>query len=404
MRVLLTLAMAGLFSATVPEAPRRYRVVPTGQAVDAGVPPCPASLSSDGLTVAFESHTALDPADQNGRPDVYLLDRQTRRVTLVSRNLDGGTGRGTSRCPRVSGDGQRVVFESDVTDLVEGDVPGTNDIYVFERGNAALRRVALATEAGPTRNARPTISADGRVVAFDASTSDARPHVYRVLLDTMEVEDLGTGHSATLSNDGRIVAFVTSERLGAPQGIRVVGAVTRTIGPAEGRTDATDVFAPALSADGQWLAYVSRPAPAGEGPKDPGATQVHVLRLGDGVDLMVSTTPRGRAGNGHSRMPAIDATGSRVVFESSATNLGCGARGGVSCKTDINLLGDVFAWDRATATVTRVNVATPDLVWLEGAGFPAISADGSTIAFLSRQPITTADGRDTFDLFLTPYQ
>jgi hypothetical protein len=128
---------------------------------------------------------------------------------------------------------------------------------------------------------------------------------------------------------------------------------------------------------------------------------VFVERVADGLRELVSVTPHGREANGFSKLPAIDATGRRVIFESTATNLGCASGGTAGCDTDINLLGDIFLWDRATGAVTRVNTATAELPWLEGAAYPTVSPDGGHIAFLSRQPVSPADGRDTFDMFIT---
>lgn len=403
MRAMLSVVAVGLVGATPPQTPVRYLVIPTGHAVDGGVRPCAPSLSTDGAVVAFDAHASLDPVDQNGRPDVYLLDRATTRVTLVSRALAGGTGRGLSRCPRVSGDGQRVVFESDVTDLVEDDTPGTNDVFVFERSTGAMRRIAPPASAGPTMSAHPVVSTDGRLAAFDASavgaTHGERRRVYRAIVDTGVVEDLGEGHSPAMSGDGRVVAFVTSGRPGQPQVIRIAGPQeTRTLGRPDAGGDAS---APVLSADGQWIAYVSRQRPASGGRQQPGLAQVYVERIDGGARHTVSVTHHGGEGNGMSTMPAIDATGASIVFASTATNLGCGTPVGADCDRDINLLADLFLWDRATGTVTRVNAVTPELPWLEGGAFPAISHDGRAIAFLSRQPVSADDGRDTFDLFVT---
>jgi hypothetical protein len=130
-------------------------------------------------------------------------------------------------------------------------------------------------------------------------------------------------------------------------------------------------------------------------------SQVFVERVSDGLRQLVSITAQGREANGVSKLPAIDATGSRVIFESTATNMACDSRDLPSCGADINLLGDIFVWERTTATVARVNVATSELPWLEGAAYPTVSTDGRHIAFLSRQPVSGADGRDTFDLFIT---
>lgn len=405
MRPVLAFTLVGLVGTTTLAGPARYLVVPTDHAVNAGTRPCRAALSADGLVVAFDAYAAFDSRDRNGRPDVYLLDRATNRVTLVSRTLSGGTGRGSSRCPTVSNDGQHIAFESDVSDLIEGDVPGSSDVFVFDRRSATLRRIVMPASAGPSMCARPALSADGRLVVFDASvagaTPDERRRVYRVTVDTGVVEVLGDGYDATVSSDGSLVAFVTSVRPGQSH-IQVVGPEgTRTLERTKGRSADGDTSAPALSADGQWIAYVSRPTPSTGGRQQPARTQVYVERLDDGVRHLVSATHRGDAGNGLSILPSIDATGARVVFESTATTLGCGSPGLPACDRDINLLADVYLWERATRAVTRVNTVTSELPWLEGAAFPAISPDGRTVAFLSRQPVNHADGRDTFDLFVT---
>jgi Tol biopolymer transport system component len=403
MRGLAASALVVLIGGAASELAPRYLVVPARQSVDAGIDLCRPGLSADGAVVAFGSWAALDPADGNDSADVYVLDRTTNRVTLVSRAPVGVTGRGSSRCPSISGDGERVAFESDAAGLVPADAARTTHILVFERTSGTLRRVGTPRAAGPSTSDRPAISADGRTVVFDAIAADAAPgerrRVYRAMLDSGTVEELGTGHSATVSGDGRVVAFMTSPRPGAPQTVQIIGPdTTRTAGPAAGQ-DADDVVAPALSVDGQWITYVSRSGTAHSGRTEAGA-QVYVERVRDGVRQLASVTPQGRPANGHSRLPAIDATGSRVVFESTATNIGCASKGAARCAADINLLGDIFLWDRATAAVTRVNATTRELPWLEGASSPAISRDGMSMAFLSRQPVSDADGRDTFDLFV----
>ena len=405
MRGIGTFALFALLGGASSDLAPRYLVVPARHAVDAGTGLCRPALSADGTVAAFGSFAALDPADGNDTADVYLLDRTTNRVTLVSRTPSGATGRGSSRCPSVSGDGQRVVFESDVTALVPQDAAGTTHVFVFERSSGALRRIATPASAGPSTSARPVISADGRIVVFDAISVDAQPgerrRVYRAALDTGVVEDLGRGHGAVVSGDGLVVAFVTTLHPGAAQVIQIIGREEiRRAGPPAGQA-AEDHFAPAISKDGTWITYVSRPRPTRAGRTDAAGAQVYVERVRDGLRQLASITPQGREANGYSTLPAIDAAGTRVIFESTATNIGCGPRGAPSCDKDINLLADIFVWDRASAAVTRVNVGTRELLWLEGASSPAISADGAWIAFLSRQPVSDADGRDTFDLFIT---
>lgn len=407
MRATFALALVGFLSVATPDGSRRYLVIPAGHVVDSGSPLCRPALSADGRMVAFDATAALDPLDQNGRTDVYVLDRATHQVTLVSRTLSGVAGRNSSYCPSLSGDGQRVVFESDASDLVADDQPGTSDVFLVDRKTGGLRRLSAFTGSAPAASTHPAISSDGRVVVFHSRSLDApatEPYrVYRVAVETGEVaQDLGQGHSPTVSGDGRVIAYVTASSAGALRVIRVVSPQgTRTLGQSDGQTAITDAFAPALSADGEWIGYLVRTRTSGAPHQDNGRTQVYVERVGGGDRHLVSGDAKNREGNGHSGRPAIDGTGSRIVFESGATNLACGGRTRTACHDDFNLLADIFQWDRSTVQVTRVNATTPELPWLEGGTHAAISLDGRTIAFLSRQPVSEADGRDTFDLFVT---
>lgn len=407
MRATFALALVGFTSVAMPDGAGRYLVIPAGHIVDSGSHFCRPALSADGRIVAFDAAAALDPLDHNGRTDVYVLDRATNQVTLVSRNLSGVAGRDSSHCPSLSGDGQRVVFESDASDLVDDDQPGTSDVFLVDRKTGRLRRLSAFTGSDPATSTHPAISSDGRVVVFSSRSLDAPAteptRVYRVAVDTDEVaQDLGQGHSPTVSGDGRVMASVTAPRPGLLRVIRVVGPEgMRTIGQPDGQTAIAEAFAPALSADGEWIAYLVRTRTSEAPHQEDGRTQVYVERVGGGDRHLVSGGAKDREGNGHSGLPAIDGTGSRVVFDSAATNVACGGRDRTACHQDLNLLADIFLWDRSTLQVTRVNATTPELPWLEGGTHAAISLDGRTIAFMSRQPVSEADGRDTFDLFVT---
>ncbi len=407
MRAAIPSAVVGLVALLTPDVTQRYVVLPLGHAIDAGIHPCRAALSADGTIVAFDALTAFDAADANRRPDVYVLDRATQQLTLISRTPTGAAGRGSSRCPSMSADGRIIAFESDATDLVGGDLPGTSDVFVFDRLTAKLLRITPPSDAGPTMSARAALSADGRVVVFDATAAEPTPgqkrRVYRATVDTPgAVEDLGEGYAATTSGDGSVVAFVTSAGIGSRQSLRVLTPHgERTVGQPSGRSAEGDAYAPSLSVDGRWIAYVFKSATARAGQSHHRRTQVFAEEVGGGQRLLVSTTQQSREANGLSGPPVIDATGAHVVFESTASNLGCGSSGTPACDSDLNLLADVFVWDRAMGSATRLNVPTHELVWLEGGSHPTISADGCAVAFLSRQPVSHADGRDTFDLFLT---
>src|SRR5438067_11090755 len=88
-------------------------------------PTPPPSISADGRFVAFDSRaTNLVPGDTNGRSDVFVHDRQTRRTERVSVDSAGTQADAESASPALSADGRFVAFSSSATNLVPGDTNG----------------------------------------------------------------------------------------------------------------------------------------------------------------------------------------------------------------------------------------------------------------------------------------
>lgn len=90
--------------------------------------------------------------------------------------------------------------------------------------------------------------------------------------------------------------------------------------------------------------------------------------------VRISVGPNGEQANGASRTPAISGDGRYVVFESSATNLVAG---------DTNNASDIFVFDRQTATTTRVSVSSGGAPANGSSSRPAISGDGRIVVFES---------------------
>ena len=88
-----------------------------------------ASVSADGRFVVFRSLASnLVADDTNNRADIFVHDRDSGQTTIVSRP-PGGQADGHSANPVISGDGQWIAFESDATNLVEGDTNQVRDIF-----------------------------------------------------------------------------------------------------------------------------------------------------------------------------------------------------------------------------------------------------------------------------------
>src|SRR5206468_1205887 len=73
-----------------------------------------------------------------------------------------------------SGDGSKIVFVSAADNLVAGDTNGVSDVFVADRATGAITRVSQAANGteGDSLSENPTISRDGRYVAFASFASN----------------------------------------------------------------------------------------------------------------------------------------------------------------------------------------------------------------------------------------
>jgi hypothetical protein len=133
------------------------------------------TISADGRYVAFDSWASnLVSGDTNGRTDVFVHDRQTGQTTCVSVAYDGTLGNGDSISPSISADGRYVAFDSGANNLVSGDTNGTSDIFVHDRLTGLTSLVSVASDGtqGNSSTMSLSISADGRYVAFESWASN----------------------------------------------------------------------------------------------------------------------------------------------------------------------------------------------------------------------------------------
>ena len=139
------------------------------------------AISADGRFVSFSSDAPnLVAGDRNGRQDVFLRDLATGQTRLISVARGGSGGQNTSlagaraQVSDVSRDGKLVVFESDSTNLAGRDRNRRTDIFVRDTVARSTRRVSLSTtnEEGHGDSLLPTITPDGRFVAFASRADD----------------------------------------------------------------------------------------------------------------------------------------------------------------------------------------------------------------------------------------
>jgi Tol biopolymer transport system component len=92
----------------------------------------------------------------------------------VSRALNGGDANGASSWPSVSADGRFVAFTSDASNLVKGDNNGHADVFVHDTHTRMTTLLSQRPDGKPGNGASryAVISGDGRAAAFQSLASD----------------------------------------------------------------------------------------------------------------------------------------------------------------------------------------------------------------------------------------
>jgi hypothetical protein len=136
------------------------------------------SISGDGRYVAFHSTASnLVSGDTNGGVDVFVKDLASGVTTRVSTDSSAVQGNGISETASISGDGRYVAFLSYASNLVSGDSNGASDIFVKDMASGVTTRVSTDKSAvqGNGYSYTPSMSEDGRSVAFESYASNLHP-------------------------------------------------------------------------------------------------------------------------------------------------------------------------------------------------------------------------------------
>jgi len=318
------------------------------------------AISADGRYVAFTSSASnLTAGDDNGELDVFVRDRVAQTTVLASVGPHGTMGDGPSVAPSISGDGRLVAFESDADTLVRGDTNGTGDVFVHDLATDATRRLSVGGNEQQTESPSfgPAISADGSSVAFESFSSRLVPDDTNGALDVF-VADVPTGsitrvslatdgglandrsYSPSISADGRAVAFAsfatnmvaddTNGLLDVFLRRRDQQTTTRlSVGPDGAQGDGLS-FAPVVSADGALVVFSSEAGNLVRGDSNR-TRDVFVASTATGAVTRLSRPGGSRAqGDGPSLGPVVDGSGAMVAFATFATNLVPGDTNGQS--------------------------------------------------------------------------
>ena len=152
-----------------------------------GVSSSRPSVSGDGSLITFESDAGLIPEDTNRAADVYLWTRAIDLVEMISRSAQGGRANGESRDPSISGDGGVIAFTSLARNMTDdtGLDGSTRQVFAWQRSAGGIALVSAGADGpGSGASTGPSVSLDGRVVAFESTAPDL------VANDTNKVRDV----------------------------------------------------------------------------------------------------------------------------------------------------------------------------------------------------------------------
>ena len=324
------------------------------------------AMSADGRYVAFVSFaTNLVPGQTNNCRDIFVRDRQTGVTTLVSVATGGGQANNCSTAPSISADGRYVAFESDSDNLVPGDTNGRTDVFVHDRQTGTTTRVSVDS-AGNQASAGSIdahISADGRYVAFVSGAANL------VAGDTNNAGDI----------------FVHDRQTGAIERASVTSSGAEISEVTGGRPTN------AISADGRYVAFTS--SATNIDPRASSSSYVHIF-LRDrqlGTTELVDINDAGAIASSSSALGAISGDGRFVAFATESTNLE---------PADGALDYDVFVRD---GLLGMLETASVDSAGNPGNGqsfYPSISSDGRIVAFASDATnLAGADTNGAYDTF-----
>jgi hypothetical protein len=345
------------------------------------------------LCLAFVSDASnLVPNDTNEKPDGFVYDIRTRRITRVTVDSAGRQSNGSTYDISISGDCTRVAFTSDATNLAltrtrkpawsgmttKPVEPGRRQVYVhvlrgtgLDRGFTGLTFLASAAADGAPGNGdsgEPSIARSGKAVVFSSTSTNllagdttSNSDIY---IRTIERRFRHLGHGSgvqTLTGDLALVSATSAGQAGN--------------GPSRH---------PTVTDDAHYVAFETDASDLLPGDTN-GVTDIVRADLSSSEPTLtwVSRTPFGGIANGASHDPVITDAGAFVFFDSGATNL----RPSQLHHADSNGLQDVFLWNAHTDNVSLESRNAQNGFLSIPSEDPVTSSRGNYVLFESAQQV-----------------
>jgi Tol biopolymer transport system component len=280
--------------------------------------------------------------------------------------ISGGTGalesNGASHFPTVSANGRYVAFQSLASNLVPNDTNNTYDIFVYDGWNGTTERVSVASDGTQADDGsfNAMISADGRYVTFESYATNL------VADDTNGWPDI----------------FVHDRQTGLTERVSLHTDGTE---PDDQCTD------PDITPDGRYVVFMAKASNLVTPPVTNDDYDIYIRDRLTNTTERVSVASDGTGGNGRSSHPAVSDDGRFVSFYSYADNL---------IASDTNNVADVFLRDRLTGQTVRVSLDSNGQQATNRSFDADLSPDGSLVVFQSWAPLVADDMNGAWDIYL----
>jgi subtilisin family serine protease len=293
-------------------------------------------ISGDGQSILFSSESSrLSESDLNNAEDIFLFDRRTNRVRQISVSSQGNGANRASSQLSVSGNGSQVLFISEASNLVAPDDLFSRDLFLHDLNLQST--VRLSPPGIPVREVRgqPSQSFDGNTIAFQHVTPNDPNNAWGVFIwrkDTNQYESL----SLQIGNNSIDLSFL----------------------------DHT-----ALSGDGKYLLVMANSSGTAIG-------EHHDMFLYDTQNRTVRKLPvRNAESTGGSYFSgSISHTGRFIAFVSDDPN---------TVADDTNGVADVFLYDSQEDSIRRISQRITSEQANAPSYSPSVNADGRYVVFSS---------------------
>jgi Ca2+-binding RTX toxin-like protein len=316
------------------------------------------SASADGTKIAFRSFASnLVPGDTNQVADLFVKNTVTGQIIRANTSSSGAQSNvSPEEFSYLSDDGSRVGFVSSASDLVPGDTNGIQDVFVKDLASGKTMRVNTAADGTQANEVTydVSLSANGTKAVFTSLATNLVPEDMNGAPDVF-LKDLRTG----------AISLVSASPEGVSGNARSFAASDR-----------------AISADGTKVLFNSSATNLLPGDER-GLGSVFIKDMKTGELTLVNVAADGSRANGGAGSYGISDDGMKALMLSDATNLVPDAANG-----EIN----VFVKDLATGAVLLANSSSDGAAPKLDASTPSMSADGSTVSFLSQDLHLVPDG------------